>query len=1004
MKTLSSVDRRVLSLKATNIIRFCSTLSVSDCSFITTSGCSRRDYVCRLHRLFDLCQQNLKPFLKILLVIFAFAMTSAQAAVIDQRSSESNLETQIRYLSGTGKDDPVLWDFFCTAGRKSGAWTKIAVPSNWEQQGFGNYNYGRDKITETNPLAMEQGKYRYQFTVPAGWKEKTVRLVFDGSMTDTEVRINGKSAGEIHQGSFYRFKYDITPLLKFGEPNLLEVTVSKISANESVNNAERFNVDYWVFGGIFRPVFLEALPQRFIDRTAIDARADGSFAADVYLGENLKAAAEVTAQILDAAGAKVGLPFTAKLAPNQNTIKLQTKIDAPKLWTAETPNLYRVQFTLSEASKPLHTVTERFGFRTFEVRAGDGLYLNGQKIILKGVNRHSFDPESARTLSRKISYADVKLIKEMNMNAVRMSHYPPDEHFLEACDELGLYVLDELGGWHRSYDTPTGARLIGEMIRRDVNHPGILFWDNGNEGGWNKANDGEFAKWDPQRRTVLHPWELFNQVNTGHYKKFDVSTAALSGTDIYLPTEMLHGLYDGGAGAGLWDFWELVRRSKVGAGGFIWALLDESVVRTDQNNRLDSDGNLAPDGIVGPSREKEGSFYTIKEIWSPVQITPQKLPDDFEGALQVENRYDFTNLGDCRFEWSLARFPAPDDKRSGHQTIASGTVKSPRLAPHQTGELKLNLPKNRRNADVLYLTAKDPSGHELWTWSWDLCKKTDFTKSTVKAKKEKVLTSEETTDQGKFLVVKAGAVELRFAKDSGLLSDVRRRGQSIGFGDGPKLLAFRRNDRNFDEIGGGSKLINFSTRTEGADVIVAADYQGALRRALWRISPNGRVKLDYEYSFDGTVDLLGVGFSYAETKMKGIRRLGRGPYRVWQNRLEGTRLDVWENKYNDPTPGESWNYPEFKGYFRDWKWAAFETTDGKITIESESDDLYLGIYKPKDGKDGLLNFPQTGITFLDVIPAMRNKFHTTDEIGPQSKPAQVSGVKRRTVIFRFGEE
>jgi Glycosyl hydrolases family 2, TIM barrel domain/Glycosyl hydrolases family 2, sugar binding domain/Glycosyl hydrolases family 2/Beta galactosidase small chain/Domain of unknown function (DUF4981) len=934
------------------------------------------------------------------LIILALALPLTQAAVIDPQTSKT-VETQIRYLSGTGKDDAVLWDFFCTSGRKSGAWTKIPVPSNWEQQGFGGYNYGREKISETNPLAAEQGKYRYKFDVPSDWKEKNVRLVFDGSMTDTQVFINGKSAGETHQGSFYRFKYDITSLLKFGESNLLEVTVSKVSANESVNNAERFNVDFWVFGGIFRPVFLEAIPTQFIDRTAIDAHADGSFSVDVYLGNNTSTANEIMAQIIDDKGAKVGKSFIAKLSPNQNSVKLQTTITTPKLWTAETPNLYRVQFTLSQNKQPIHTITERFGFRTFEVRAGDGLYLNGQKIILKGANRHSFYPESARTLSRQISLDDVKLIKEMNMNAVRMSHYPPDAHFLEICDELGLYVLDELAGWHRSYDTPTGAKLIGEMIRRDVNHPSILFWDNGNEGGWNKENDGEFAKWDSQKRTVLHPWELFNQVNTGHYKKFDVSTQALNGKDIYMPTEMLHGLYDGGAGAGLFDFWELMRSSKVGAGSFIWALVDESVMRTDQNNRLDSAGNLAPDGIVGPYREKEGSFYTIKEIWSPVQIAPQKLPVDFQGILQIENRYDFTNLRDSKFEWSLARFPSPDENMSGHKIISKGILKSPNVEPHKTGELKINLPKNWRESDVLYLTAKDLNGRELWTWSWDL-KNTLSNKAAVKT--AKIQTSEETSGQNKLFVVKVGAIELLFEKNWGYLADVRRNGQSIGFGDGPRFLAFRRNDRNYDDVRGQTEFTKFTSRTEGEDVIVEADYKGALQKTLWRISPDGSVKLDYEYSFDGTVDMLGVGFSYPEQKMKGIRWLGRGPYRVWQNRLQGTRLDVWENKYNDTTPGESWIYPEFKGYFRDWKWATFETTDGKITVKTDSENSYLGIYKPKDGKDGLLNFPQTGITFLDVIPAMRNKFHTTDEIGPQSKPKQVSGIKRGTIRFNFSGE
>src|SRR5690606_1290950 len=146
---------------------------------------------------------------------------------------------------------------------------------------------------------------------------------------------------------------------------------------------------------------------------------------------------------------------------------------------------------------------------TVDLRPGDGLFINGSSVKLKGVCRHSFRPDTGRTLSREESYADVRLIKAMNMNAVRTTHYPPEEAFLEACDELGLYVLDELGGWHESYDTPTGAALIGEMVRRDVNHPAIIFWDNGNERGWNPANDTEFARWDPQQRGVLHPWADF---------------------------------------------------------------------------------------------------------------------------------------------------------------------------------------------------------------------------------------------------------------------------------------------------------------------------------------------------------------------------------------------------------------------------------------------------------------------------------------------------------------
>jgi len=161
-------------------------------------------------------------------------------------------ETETLYLSGKGKDDPVRWEFYCSAGRNSGRWTTIGVPSNWELQGFGTYNYGRDR-----KKAAEQGKYRYRFELPERWKDKTIHIVFEGVMTDTRVWINGNSAGPEHQGGFYRFKYDITEHVKFGDENLLEVTVSKVSSDKSVEAAER-QADYWVFGGIYRPVLSNA--------------------------------------------------------------------------------------------------------------------------------------------------------------------------------------------------------------------------------------------------------------------------------------------------------------------------------------------------------------------------------------------------------------------------------------------------------------------------------------------------------------------------------------------------------------------------------------------------------------------------------------------------------------------------------------------------------------------------------------------------------------------------
>ena len=342
--------------------------------------------------------------------------------------------------------------------------------------------------------------------------------------------------------------------------------VSKESSNESVNEAERHS-DFWIFGGIYRPVYLEAHPAESIERVAIDARHDGAFRMDVHLG-HVAGPGVVTAQIETTDGQPAGAPFSAPVAAGAASVTLETRVDRPAAWTAESPNLYRVVVSLERAGKALHTTTERFGFRTVELRPRDGLYVNGVKVRLKGVNRHSFWPDSGRTTSRAVSEMDVRLIKDMNMNAVRMSHYPPDRHFLEVCDELGLYVLDELTGWQHRYDTEVGRKLVRELVVRDVNHPSVIFWDNGNEGGFNYDLVDDYALHDPQKRPVIHPWQNeAGKINTTHYRAYDCCAGKyLDGPDLVMPTEVLHGLYDGGHGAGLADLWSRMLQNPLAVG------------------------------------------------------------------------------------------------------------------------------------------------------------------------------------------------------------------------------------------------------------------------------------------------------------------------------------------------------------------------------------------------------------------------------------------------------
>ena len=925
-------------------------------------------------------------------------------------------QTERQYLSGRGCDDMVEWDFFCTDGRNSGKWTKIGVPSCWELQGFGTYQYGITFYGKPFPegVADEKGMYKYEFEVPEKFRGQQVNLVFEASMTDTEVKVNGRKVGSKHQGAFYRFSYNVTDFLKYGKKNLLEVTVAKESENASVNLAER-RADYWNFGGIFRPVFLEVKPAINLRHIAIDAQMDGTFRANCYSNIS-NDGMSIRAQILDNKNKKLA-ETTVPVKTGGDWTSLQLKVSNPALWTAETPNLYKAQFSLLDKNgKVLHYETESFGFRTIEVHESDGLYINGVRINVRGVNRHSFRPESGRTLSKAKNIEDVLLIKSMNMNAVRLSHYPADPEFLEACDSLGLYVMDELGGWHGKYDTPTGVRLIEGMIERDVNHPSIIWWSNGNEKGWNTELDGEFHKYDPQKRPVIHPQGNFSGFETMHYRSYGESQNYMRLPQIFMPTEFLHGLYDGGHGAGLYDYWEMMRKHPRCIGGFLWVLADEGVKRVDMDGFIDNQGNFGADGIVGPHHEKEGSYYTIKQLWSPVQIMNTSIDRLFDGKLSVENRYDYLNLNTCQFVWKQVKFPkVTDTSNATTQILKEGKVQGSDVAAHATGILDLKT-SILSDADALFLTVIDQYGHELWRWTFPIDKLNQPIEQYSPSSNRSTYTETE-----KELTVKANNRTFVFSKVDGQLKGVSIDNRKISFANGPRFIAARRADRSLDqfynhddekakekdrtysEFPDAAVFTNLDVKEDRGNLIVTAHYKlGNLDKAQWTINPSGVVTLDYTYNFSGVVDLMGIRFDYPEDQVLSKRWLGAGPYRVWQNRIHGTQYDIWENDYNDPIPGETFTYPEFKGYFGNVSWMNIRTKEGLISLTNETPNSYIGIYQPRDGRDRLLyTLPESGISVLNVIPPVRNKVNSTDLCGPSSQPKWVDGSKTGRIVFRF---
>lgn len=911
-------------------------------------------------------------------------------------AAQAQTTTETIYLSGHDADDAVQWNFTVSGGMKAGKKSRIAVPSCWEQQGFGEYTYGRYYKKEGGRPSTETGRYSRTFNVPAAWQGRKVEVVFEGVMTDATVSVNGLPAGDTHRGGFTAFGYDISDKLRYGKRNTIEVDVKKHSDDKSVNSAER-RADWWLFGGIYRPVYLRALPAAHIAHTAIDARADGT----------LRMAIETV-------GAAEGCSLRTVIEGiDEQTQPLSTPTDGQSIvesswkgirpWDTEHPTLYTMHlYLIAPDGTTLHETSQRMGFRTIEFRHRDGFYLNGRKLRIKGVNRHCFYPETGRATSKRLDTEDVRMVKAMNANAIR-SHYPPDAHLLDICDSLGVLYFDELPGWQNSYSTATGSRILREMLRHDANHPCIFAWGNGNEGGFNTALDPLFARHDLQQRHVVHPWALFDGVDAHHYPAYQTGVARLhNGYNVFMPTEFLHSQYDKGAGASLDEYWASWSQNPLFAGGFIWALIDEGVCRTDKGGKIDTDGTNAPDGIVGPHREREGSWYTIRDVWSPIQIAPMTVTPRFDGRINITNGFLFSRLSECRMTYEVKALASPLAGGNG-RTVAMGTVSLPDIGSGESGTAHFTVPKDFSDGDVLQLTAFDRNGDTINIWTYPMRYADEyFARQQTLAKPIENNPDAKATvsanEDSKTIALTAAGVCATFSTEGGRLLSVVSNGDTIPLTDGPLPVGMK------------MRLKGMASRQDGRDAVIVMRYTGAADSIVWRMTPQGLLGMDalilnkrdgggFDGAFfDADVRNLGFTFSYPESLCKGMTWMGRGPYRVWRNRERGTLYNVWTKDYNNTVTGQSETrlvYPEFKGYHANTYWARMESDSAPFTVYSETDGLYLRMFTPEEptGSDGkrqqtMQPFPEGDISFLLEIPGMRS-YKPIEQLGPQAQPSHI---------------
>lgn len=901
------------------------------------------------------------------------------------------------------------------------------MPSVWEQQGFGAYDYGHNEDKHD-----ELGFYRRTLEIPPEWAGRRIELVFDGVMTDASVRVDGHRVGPIHRGGFYRFRRDITDLVEPGGRHELEVAVAKISSDRSVELAER-DADYWVFGGIFRPVRLVAHPSTSIDHLAFDARHHGSLhlrARVVDRGASTLEDARLRLWVETLDGEAVDGPFEAEASGS--TFEISTQVDGVEAWSADTPRLYRARVELVRDGQVLHQVDEVIGFRTIELRPGGddevaGLFVNDRRVLLRGVNRHAFWPTTGRAVDPEVDWRDAAMLKAMHVNAVRASHYPPNDAFLDAADRLGLYVIDELAGWHDAYDTEVGAELVREMVERDVNRPSVILWANGNEGGWNPDLDDVFHAHDPQRRPVFWPHEVRNGLDAYHYPTLEELRSRLEPTSwrsrrravfdrlgggagqppLVLPTEFLHALYDGGGGAGLGDYWRQIQSSSLALGGFLWAFVDEAIVRTDGSEpRFDTDGNHAPDGIVGPFREPSPSVAALRELWAPVEIQIHKeitlnnrVTRLDNPRIELRNGFDHLDLARCHLRWRLLAIPtlAAIDSASRLEVIVEGSSAIRSTPPGEVTFIELDPPLDPSRPGLFEVEVVDASGRvvgrsQSWRPTAPAAELGPLPSSLPASAHARGSAVTQRAEEGSVILesesLATGGVQLSIELQDQV---VRIESATASFDFGalrPALDERAPRVRRIEKDESSSGAVGFRMHHDGLPLLV------------WRLWPSGWVELSW-LADDGEAMPPGLLLPWIDASKTpaaqasrrehglaaGLRWWGLGPWRVWGNRMHG-RWGLWQvGRAQERAP--RWGHgPSVDGY-RVAGLARVDTADGALLVVP-SDGLVLAVGQPRfpgDAEEAVAAKPALdGLGVWAAAPSIGTKFYPPEDLGATAPP------------------
>lgn len=629
-----------------------------------------------------------------------------------------------------GKIDTLMlngvWDFsFC-----DGEWGKITVPSCFETNGYGIPFYSRKHWAwkgwfRSNPpfvpdSANYYGTYRRQITIPRAWKGKEIYLYVGSATSNLKVVVNGKKVG-YSEDSKLAAHFDLTPYVHTGSNSIT------LRTQRWCDGTYLEDQDFWRLTGVSRDVYLYArekahIEDYFVHQALVNDYRDGEFGVEVS-GKNIERMS-ILCRLFDPQGKEV---FSGQVIRHGSPVIIENV----QPWTAETPNLYTMVLTLIDPNgETIESIRQNVGFRTIEI-INKQLLVNGQPVLIKGVNRHDMDPETGYYVTRERMEQDIALMKQYNFNALRTSHYPNDPYMYDLCDKYGIYVCAEANveghglGKHVAqglFMNPDYAQMILERNQNHVqvfkNHPSIIIWSLGNETG------------DGINFTVAYQWlRAFDPSRPIHYEQSsdgpnsDIFAQMYASPDScrrYLshpqkPLILCEYAHAMGNSLGNFDiYWNIFRHYRSAQGGFIWDFVDQGLWKTDEQGHRyfayagdyeplpylgQDDHNFNCNGLFQPDREPNPHAYEAKYVQQDIWTT---LADTAQGIIVVYNERQFAATENIQLHWSLL-----DDG----VVIQSGEQRLPSIAPQQTERIALHdysLPKQHGELllNVSYCTTK----------------------------------------------------------------------------------------------------------------------------------------------------------------------------------------------------------------------------------------------------------------------------------------------------------